>query len=1191
MRVKLLGIFPLLAVCLSAFAQTDGQVYASAGSEIWENRRITSVVEDGSKYIWFGTTRGLLRYNGSRYHLFLHQGEGSLNNDYIRCLCPDNAGRLWVGTNTGIDLIVGNRIIRTDAGKQNIISCLLDWNARQLLCADSNGLGLYEKEDGASRVVNDMQELGTSDWLLPLNGGGLAAITRGINASVYILDSGFKLVCESKLSDMLLRHACMASGDIYLATGKGLLRMDAGGRFLPLPPVLRQITEGQDILWCEGADRRGSLFLAVRGKGFFEYHFSDENLERYPLLAQTHKEKPLSGTVTEKAVWLSFADMPVRIPLEKQASPVYPLPGLSGGEFAYALKSDDDGESIYVKTSLTQYRYYPRTGEMVEVPDVSIEYDNQLVFPFYPPHFSMPDQNCSLVDRNGALWIGTEDHGLVRYDPSSGQLRTFTPAEGLPGTGVRSMLEDSRGQLWMALRSEIVRLNPQDFHFTKYYIPNLDIDRFVPRSAALLPGPDERIVFGGEQSLVIIDSAAEAYSGEVQPELEALYVNGQLQDLETGPVTLDYKQDQLTFYYSAMNFEDGPRLNYAYKLDGYDRNWMNAGQNLSATYSSVPAGRYSFRVRVQTPDGQWTESQESIRLRVKPAPWFSPLAILLYCLLAISLLILTIYGVIHERLSKERIDSAEREKRLSEQLNKEKIQFFTNIAHEFRTPLSLIYGPAMDLERDSRLSGEERKLAGLIADNASRMMNLSNQLLSFNSRKEGVEKLQVAHYDIGALMHTVLDNFAYLAEQKGIALQPDIPDSLPAYCDQEKVMRILSNLVSNAVKYTPRGGRVAISTIRLPADHAARLFGLDGHGSPFLELRVDDTGIGIPKESVDQIFLRFERLKEAVDQGEVPEGFGVGLNYAMYLAGLHHGCLQVSANEPKGSRFSFIFPVGKDAYGDDEIWVSELPDGPSQQTTSYSGNNPDATVLIVEDHPDVRAYIHDFLAPQYHLQTASNGLEAWERIRESAPDIVVSDVMMPYKDGFVLCKELKDSPEYCHIPVILLTARTASADQVHGLNMGADAYIPKPFDPDVFKATLGSLIANRRRIQARQLDSTTLTEESSRSLGVRDKAFLDKLYQLVEAGLSDENLSLESIADEMGMSYSAFFNKVKGLVGTTPQKFLITYRLNRAKQLWESGQYNVSEVCYQVGFAALGSFSRSFKNKFGVSPSEVLTEK
>lgn len=767
-------------------------------------------------------------------------------------------------------------------------------------------------------------------------------------------------------------------------------------------------------------------------------------------------------------------------------------------------------------------------------------------------------------DKDGTLWIGSLRDGLFHYHPSDGSLQAVEIGKGLVDKCIRSMVLATDGSVWMSRRTDVLRLLPEDGRVAIYSREAL---RYLTNIASALP--DGRVVFGTTEKLAVFQPGLEKDDTPLPLAMDGILVNGS--PVGDGPLELNYRQRQISFFYSARNFNPDILPVYAYQLEGYDPDWIFAGQNMRAGYSGLLPGRYTFRVRVQLPSGAWSPDHLAYSFQVKPAPWLSWWAIPLYIILGVGIIVFLQRLFARRRLDKENLDLAQQEKLLTEQMAQERTNFFTNVSHEFRTPLALIYGPVKELAASASLDEKDRKLVSIVQRNSERMVRLTDQLLQFNRSAESRDTLSVLRIDLSHILRKMVENFEYLFRQKSLRVHLDVPEVLEVYCDREKVEKIFFNLLSNAVKYTPDYGSVEIK---------ASLEGGDA------VISVADTGIGIAPEKMNRIFNRFERLGEKVGDG-LPTGFGVGLHFAQHLATLHKGAITVARNEPLGSVFVLRFPAGKDAYADVPVW-----DESSEESEKVLETEPVASVssdreqiMVVEDNVDMREYIRSLLADRYDVVLAGDGEEAWRCIRISAPDLVLSDVMMPYKDGYTLCKELKNDAEYCHLPVVLLTAKTDMENQIHGLELGADAYIAKPFDPAFLVASVDNLLNNRRRMQHLLSQSPAAVEEAP--VSARDKAFLEKMYALIEEHLGDEEFNVTTLSLELGMSRTSLFSKLKGLLGQSPQGFLMNYRLNRAMDLLKTGDLNVSEVAYKVGFSTLTGFSRSFKNKFGIPPSSV----
>ena len=819
--------------------------------------------------------------------------------------------------------------------------------------------------------------------------------------------------------------------------------------------------------------------------------------------------------------------------------------------------------------------------------------ENAIAFRKLPVNISYP--SCCTVDKEGTMWIGTAQSGLYSYNQKTGETKHFGRSEGLPDNTIRAVVKEGDSFIWVSTPNDIVRISTDGASITRMNYTS-DVQKYEARCAEVLEKGwgGRTLLFGGDKSITFIDPHLQGVSPLRGLSLDALFVNNDRRDPNIQDITLPHDENQLVFYYSGMCYGFGPSLNYSYFLKGFDKNWTNAGQRRNAAYTNLPQGKYVFQVKVQGPDGTWSPYEINYPFKIKPSPLKSPAAYAAYLLALVIAAFFAIrqYHVI--RKSKMAAQIAEMEKKAADKFFQDKINFLSNISHEFRTPLSLIYGPAIELGKDPYLSDSSKKLVSLIRGNVQRMQDLSRQVLDTSRAFSSEESLFVKETDLTDVLETALSNFSFMLDEKKLKVATDFIPHMSVWCDSEKILKIFTNLVSNAIKYTPKEGQISVSIAQLNHSHAKELYSLpeSDYNGNYAEVSVCDSGIGIPKEKVRMVFQRYERIKDNISKGELPEGFGIGLNYALYLIEKHRGKIRVKPNIPEGSIFSFVFPVQENAYNKEEI-VSTVEEQGMERIGQNAYTHPSESILgksilIVEDNPQVRSFLVELLNDDFAIAEASDGLEAWERINEKSPDLVISDVMMPHKDGFTLCHEIKDNPEFCHIPVILLTAKAEVQSQISGLSAGADAYIPKPFDPDVLKVQVNTILANRIRLQNAILDMNSLEEAASdNTLSPKDKDFLDRIYEIAERHLDDEEFGIASFAQELNMSQTSFYMKVKGLLGVTPQNFLISYRLNKAMELLKSRNFNVSEVSYRVGFSSRSSFARSFKNKFGVQPSSV----
>lgn len=565
------------------------------------------------------------------------------------------------------------------------------------------------------------------------------------------------------------------------------------------------------------------------------------------------------------------------------------------------------------------------------------------------------------------------------------------------------------------------------------------------------------------------------------------------------------------------------------------------------------------------------------------SPWFSPTAWVFYIFL---IPILISYGKETYKYLKhreKRIQLAEEQQELHEQ----HMHFVANISHEIRTPLTLISAPLKELIAHNELNDHDRELLGIMQRNVSRLNMLAEQILNNSNHGKDDRVLRETFGDISAFVEGIANNFRFYAHEKNLHLTFDSKtNGQQGYFDMEKVEKIVSNLMSNAMKYTPEGGDIVVRVC------------LDQSNAVVI---VKDTGIGVTDSRQREMFRRFNRLDmSAIDPSS--KGFGVGLHYAQCLAFLHHGRLCYEPNVPKGSRFTLSIPYKEAVQEKAVVEASAMQSETAVEETMEPSvhNEVDEnlpTILLAEDDYEMRGYIQLLLDEDYNVIVAGDGEEALEKLKLNVPDLVLSDVVMNRMDGFELCQRIKESPDYGYLPVLLLTAKSDLDNRKHGIDCGADAYVGKPFDPYYLKSVIASILENRQRIQRIIRSMTHIEPETSNNEGdagnaeplmsERDREFLNHFHRLLSDHLADDDLNVTQLAGEMNLSYSSLYARVKDLTGQSPQVFLTTYRMNIAMELLQTHNYTVSEVCYKVGASSPANFARSFKKQFGMVPSAV----
>jgi signal transduction histidine kinase/DNA-binding response OmpR family regulator len=656
-------------------------------------------------------------------------------------------------------------------------------------------------------------------------------------------------------------------------------------------------------------------------------------------------------------------------------------------------------------------------------------------------------------------------------------------------------------------------------------------------------------------------------------------------------IRLDYKQN-FALSFVALNYTLPNQNHYAYKLEGFDRDWNYTGTMNKATYTNLDPGEYVFRVKASNNDGVWSTADRSIKIYVRPPFWRTVYAYIFYVLAAGGLLLYSRHRGLSRVRRKFRLERERAEIRQVQELDRMKLKFLTNLSHEFRTPISLIMGPVDQLLSEQQQEPSKDKLQ-MIRRNARRLLSLVNQLLDFRKMEEQELKLQLREGELVSFVKDVVQSFTDLAERKHIRLHfhSDIERQYVLF-DHDKVERILFNLLSNAFKFTLEDGAITI-----------RLQGLDepaGEGRKWVAIRVIDTGIGIPADQRERIFDRF--FQHASADAVLNQGTGIGLSITKEFVQMHGGTLGVESNLGRGSIFTVRLPLKtgmeeQTAAADEPVAAGEpvamdeaaIADEPAG--TEKAAAAPEMPVLLlVEDNEDFRFYLKDNLKQYYRIIEAGNGKEGWQKALSGHPHLIVSDISMPYMDGIALSKKLKADKRTRHIPIILLTALTGEAQQVQGLETGANDYITKPFNFEVLHAKINNLLALGRNLK------TTYTRQikvlpPEMKVETDDEKLLQKVLHCLEEHIADPQLSVEFLSRQVGMSRSSLYSKVLEITGETPVEYIRGFKLDRAAILLEKSDLTIAEVGYQTGFSTPNYFARAFKARFNMLPSEYTAQK
>lgn len=775
-----------------------------------------------------------------------------------------------------------------------------------------------------------------------------------------------------------------------------------------------------------------------------------------------------------------------------------------------------------------------------------------------------------IVDRQGRLWLSASGDGLVQVEPGDGEaepkFHVFNTSNGLVNNLVQSVVDTPDGNLWISTQQGVTAWNARKKSFENYMFSRNPMGNVYNENSAVCLD-DGRVVLGGNYGLTIIQPSRLSH---VSGLTDVVFTSYPYSD----EITLTYEQRSPNIHFSTLDYSDVRNVKYTYRLEGFDQAWSKPSSTPWAAYQKLPAGKYVLHVKACTSDGTWGK-ESTLVIRVKPPFYLTSWAIMIYVLLVLGVIILVVKFVHDKNVLRNRI-------RLEQELTRYKLVFFTNIAHEFRTPLTLMQG---SLEKEKRIMKANRwqteleKTIRVMDKSVQRMLRLIDQLLEFRKMQAGKLKLSLQETDAVMFVKGICRMFDDAAESKEIAYRFESSEpSRAMFLDQQMIDKVVFNLLSNAFKYTPAKGSISVSL----------------SFTDVMTIRVADTGVGIPQEKRAQLFSRF------MQSSYTGESFGIGLHLTHELVKTHHGEIAYQENEGGGSVFVVTIPLQKDSYEASDFLVKDSPilkadltkqrDGQEEKTTDAVPSVPSAplnrrTILLIEDDNDVREFLLSELESCFDLKVASDGKTGIAMAKELDVDLIVSDVMMPGMNGFELTKRLKNSFETSHIPIILLTALSTDENVLEGTESGADAYITKPFSPQLLMARILQLL-NQREILRQKFGKEPQEIRSAMLSNEQDSLFVKRLDSIVYSRLGEQDLSVDKVAGLLHLGRTIFYKKVRGTTGYTPNEYIRVIRLRKAAELLKEGEKNVSEVAYAVGFDNPYYFSKCFKEQFGMPPSQ-----
>lgn len=1068
----------------------------------------------------------------------------------------DNKGGKWIYNNTGIlRKVVGDSLITLrllpnetnyiDYERFNIVE-----DNHGLVWISTYGKGLFvfnhDLNQGQHFVANEKGES-------PIASNYLLCITADRRDGVWV-SAEYGGVSHLQVMD------------------KGVVRIFPNGREnLDLSNVVRMVKKQRD----------GSVMVGTRDGCL--YHYSADMAQ---MLVKSHFDSNIYSVV----------EMPQgRMWIGTRGKGIYGIPGLDfKNKKVFCLKPDDRGrmwigtfgeglsvaiprgEGYEVRT------FFADSVGLNEVRCLAIDRKGMLwggtsggLFCVDPTRFAADGKGLRvykrgseihdmLVDRQGRLWLTVPGEGLVCMQ--DGNFRILDASQGLINNMVQSVVETEDGNLWVSTQQGVSCWKAKDNSFDNYLFSRVMMGNVYNENSAVCLD-DGRVLLGGNYGLTIINPSRISH---VKGQTSVVFTSHPYSD----EMTLSYEERSPKINFSTLDYSDVNNVKYTYWLEGYDSSWSVPSPTPWVNYQNLPFGSYRLHVKASYSDGIWGK-ESVLDISVEPPFYLSVWAWVFYALFLTVVIVMVVKSIREKNILKGKI-------KFEQEFTRYKLVFFTNIAHEFRTPLTLIQG---SLEKEKRIMKtnhwqlELEKTVRTMDKSVQRMLRLIDQLLEFRKMQAGKLKLSLQETDVVMFVQGICKMFDDAAESKQIDFK--FESQLPAYLmylDQQKMDKVVFNLLSNAFKYTHAKGTVSVSL----------------SFTDVMTIRVADTGVGIPQEKREQLFSRF------MQSSYTGESFGIGLHLTHELVRTHHGEITYQENEGGGSVFVVTIPLQKDCYEASDFLVKDSPilkadltkerDGQEEKTTDAVPSAPSAplnrrTILLIEDDNDVREFLLSELESCFDLKVASDGKAGIAMAKELDVDLIVSDVMMPGMNGFELTKRLKNSFETSHIPIILLTALSTDENVLEGTESGADAYITKPFSPQLLMARILQLL-NQREILRQKFGKVPQEIRSAMLRNEQDSLFVKRLDSIVYSRLGEQDLSVDKVAGLLHLGRTIFYKKVRGTTGYTPNEYIRVIRLRKAAELLKEGEKNVSEVAYAVGFDNPYYFSKCFKEQFGMPPSQ-----
>lgn len=1135
------------------------------------DKQVEKIIEDSFGNIWLGTWGGLVLFDKKNQHLTTFTNL-RIKNKQINTLTEDKSGNLWIGTEDG----------------------LVAFNIREFLVTPHTfNMDVYDEtrdEYGLSyKTVLALHCDPENNIWIGTNSGGVNFISR--------FEPKFhNIIYDPRIRNSLSYRRVSSisedeTGNLWIATdGGGINFYDkTSNKITVMNKNNSNITD--DAVLCSLVDSDGDVWFGtyhntlirrIKGeKKFIVYQHSENTILTGDVLCLVEDKY--------KRIWIGQRSGLVCY--DKKEGKFIKIPQLEWITIK-CISTTSDG--LYIGTHPNVY-FYDFVKRKIEIQHPVLE---KLL------------ANCLYVDKKNNLWIGTNGQGLYRYDPHTKQIAKYDLNTGFPSNNICKILEDDEQNLWITSTKGISKFSKDDrvirnFNSKDGVQPGMFIENCGVKSTT------GQIIFGGTEGITLFYPKALVRSQQAPKVIFTSFLlfnnpvevrsrkNAKSPLLKNinyaDEIILKYNESVFSIEYTSVNYLSTGQINYAYILEGVDKEWNYVKNKKMATYRYISPGTYTFKVMASDLEGNFDNSiPRTIKIYVEPPYYMTWWAYTIYFILFCFICYFVWDFVTVKTRALNRIRYERLERRKLEELHQEKLSFFTNISHELRTPLTLIAAPVDRLLTEEK-SEEKKYLLSLIKRNVIRLLNNVNEIMDIRKIEHNQMKLKVKELDVVVFVGEVVELFRDLANSKQINLEYSYQKDLErVFVDPEFLDKILCNILSNAFKFTSDHGEIVVNVFKELRDNSQE---------NRLCIEIVDTGKGIPQEHLSHIFDRFYQVASSkAESGGI--GSGVGLHLVKSLVELHKGNIVVESKVGIGTRFTIDLPLSVENYLSSEK-VNETTQESRFQHVEHLTNpvlpnyghpmkiiNGESRnkILIVDDDKEILNFLKFELNNDYEIIIAENGRLGLEKAYEIIPDLIVSDVMMPELDGISMCGELKSNINTSHIPVILLTAKGSVDDRIEGLEVGAESYIPKPFDIRHLRVRIKKLIELRELFQSAYVSKLVVNEaeERPRGISVIDEQLLQKLITYIKEHISDSEINGESLSELLAMSRMSLHRKLKALTGLSAGEFIRNIRLEEAKKLLEAGGMNVSEVSYDVGYSSPSYFYTCFVRKFGISPSEVI---